>query len=322
MTMQATTRRALISAGLVAGIALTAGCGSGSSPSATVTPSAAITPAATSAAFPVTVRTSDGPVTIRSRPTAILSLSPTATEDLYAIGAGSQVKAVDKYSDYPAGTPMTDLSEIQPNIESMVALKPDLVVLADGGDDLQKRMEALGIPVLVMPAATKLADVYSELTQLAEATGHVAQAATEEASIRSKLASIVASVHKQAQPVTYYYELSPDFYSLTSATFVGQLLKLIGLTSIADSATGAASSGGYPQLSSEFIVKSNPDFIFLADTICCQQNAAKVASRAGWEEMTAVREHHVVELSDDVASRWGPRIVDLLQTVANAVRGN
>ena len=317
--MQATTRRDLVVSALAAGIMLSAGCGASSSPS---TPSASAKPSATTVGFPVTVHTSDGAVVIKSRPTAILSLSPTATEDLYAIGAGDQVKAVDKYSDYPAGTPRTNLSEIQPNIESMVALKPDLVVLADGGDDLETRLKALGIPVLVMPAAMKITDVYSEMTQLAEATGHVPEAMKEESSIRSQLASIVSSVTRTTKPITYYYELSPDFYSLTSATFVGQLLKLIGLQSIADSAHGAASSGGYPQLSSEFIVKANPDFIFLADTICCQQNATKVAARAGWENMTAVREHHVVDLNDDIASRWGPRIVDLLQTVANAVRGD
>lgn len=311
--MQATTRRLLVSAGLVAGLALTAACGGGSSPTASVTP------AASTAAFPVTVHTSSGSVVIKTRPTAILSLSPTATEDLYAIGAGDQVKAVDKYSDYPAGTPTTNLSEIQPNIESMVALKPDLVVLADGGDSLETRLEALSIPVLVMAAATKIDDVYSEMSELAEATGHVDEADKVEAGIRTQLHSIVSSVKQQATPRTYYYELSPDYYSLTSSTFVGQLLKLIGMQSIADSATGAAKAGGYPQLSSEFIVKANPDFIFLADTICCQQNAAKVGQRPGWGQITAVRDHDVVDLNDDIASRWGPRIVVLLRTVADAV---
>lgn len=311
--MHATTRRFLTTAGVIASLALAAACGGGSSPSATVTTGAS------PAAFPVTVQTTNGAVTIASKPTAIVSLSPTATEDLYAIGAGDQVKAVDKYSDYPAGTPTTNLSEIGLNVESLAALKPDLVIVADGSDDLSSRMKALSIPVLVMPAATKLDDVYTEMTEIGQATGHVAEAATEAASIRTQLQKIVASVTQSPTPLSYFYELSPDFYSITSATFVGQLLQLIGLQSIADSASGAAKSGGYPQLSSEFIVKANPDFIFLADTICCQQDSAKVAKRPGWNQITAVKNGHVVDLNDDIASRWGPRVVVLLKTVADAV---
>lgn len=314
--MHATARRLLTTACLVAGATLPAGCSGSSSPA----PPASSAPA--SATFPVTVHTADGTVVIKSRPTAIVSLSPSATEDLYAIGAGAQVKAVDKYSDYPAGTPRTGLSELQPNIESIVALKPDLVVLADTADSLAARMKALSIPVLVLPAAARIADVYTEIDELGQATGHEQQALVLDASIRTQLTAIVASAPHRSSPLTYYYELSPDYYSITSDTFVGQLLRLIGLKSIADAASGAAKSGGYPQLSSEFIVKADPDFVFLADTICCQQDAAVVAKRPGWAQTTAVRSHHVVPLNDDIASRWGPRIVDLLRTIADAVDAN
>ncbi|HVW82216.1 MAG TPA: ABC transporter substrate-binding protein [Mycobacteriales bacterium] len=316
--MQAATtrrpRRRCLTTGLVAAsLGFTAACGGGSSPSATVT--AGTTPSA----FPVTLQTSQGPVTITSKPTAIVSLSPTATEDLYAIGAGSQVKAVDKYSDYPAGTPKTNLSELQLNVESLLALEPDLVIVPDNSNNLSARMKALSIPVLVLPSATKIDDVYSQLSEIGKATGHAAEAAAESASIRAQLQKIAASVPPRAKPLTYYYELSPDFYSITSDTFVGQLLRLIGLRSIADSASGAAKSGGYPQLSSEFIVKADPDFVFLADTICCRQSSATVAARPGWSQIAAVKHHAVVGLNDDIASRWGPRIVDLLQTAADAV---
>ena len=78
-------------------------------------------------------------------------------------------------------------------------------------------------------------------------------------------------------------------------------------------------AGGYPQLSPEFIIKANPDYIILADTVCCHQSAATVAGRSGWSGLTAVKDGHVIALNDDVASRWGPRIIDLLRTVANAV---
>ena len=106
---------------------------------------------------------------------------------------------------------------------------------------------------------------------------------------------------------------------MTSATFVGQLLNLLGMRSIADAATGAAAAGGYPQLSAEYIIKANPDYIILADTICCHQSAATVARRPGWSSLSAVRQGHVVALNDDIASRWGPRTTDLLRTVETAI---
>lgn len=260
------------------------------------------------------------PQTASTKPTAIVSLSPTATEMLYAIGAGSQVKAVDKYSNYPAGTPRTAMSALQVNVESLIALRPDLVIIPNPDVKLAAKLKVVSVPLLVLPAAAKLADVYSEIATLGRVTGHVAQATAESTEIRTSLQRIVASVHKQSPAPSYFYELSPDFYSVTSDTFVGQLLGLLGLHSIADTAKGAAKSGGYPQLSSEFIVNANPTYIFLADTICCAQTASKVAKRPGWSQMSAVRDHHVVPLSDDVASRWGPRIVDLLKTIADALQ--
>ena len=171
----------------------------------------------------------------------------------------------------------------------------------------------------MLPAAAKLDDVYRELGDLGTATGRVAQAKGESAQIRSQLTKIADGVTKPSKPLTYYYELEPDYYSVTSSTFVGQLLGLIGLKSIADTAAGATAAGGYPQLAAEFIIKANPDLILLADTICCQAGAKSVTKRPGWSTITAVAKQRIIPLNDDIASRWGPRIVDLLQTVADAV---
>jgi len=266
------------------------------------------------------VHAANGSVTLPAQPTAIVSLSPSATEMLYAMDAGSQVKAVDKYSNYPPGTPRTGMSALQVNVESLIGVRPDLVILPNADNKLEAKLKAVSIPLLVLPAAAKIADVYSEIATLGQATGHVEQATSEADGIRTSLQRIAASVPKKSPAPTYFYELSPDYYSVTSDTFVGQVLGLLGLHSIADSAQGAAKSGGYPQLSSEFIVKANPDYIFLADTICCAQTVGKVAKRAGWSQMAAVTGHHVVPLSDDVASRWGPRIVVLLKTIADALQ--
>jgi len=278
--------------------------------------------AAGRAAFPAVIKTANGVVHIRSRPTTIISLSPTATEMLYAIGAGSQVQAVDSDSDYPPQAPMTKLSGLDPNLEAIVAYKPDLVVVSnftDNFDSLAKHLASFSIPVLYLPAPAGLSGVYSQFDQLGEATGHLAQAEHEDAALRSQISKIVASVPRRAQPLSYYYELDQTYYSVTSSTFIGTLLALLGMKSIADTASGAASSGGYPQLSSEYIVKANPDYVILADTVCCHQNAATAAARPGWSGLTGVKAGHVILLNDDIASRWGPRIVDLLHTVATDI---
>ena len=281
--------------------------------------SAAPASPAPAAGFPTTIGTGAGPVTVTRRPTAIVSLSAPSTEMLYAIGAGPQVKAVDEYSTYPAQAPRTKLSGLQPNLEALLATKPDLVVVDADRNGLRQRLQSLSIPVLVQPAASELDDVGRQLTALGSATGHLAEAQQEDTRIRTQLRRIADSVPRPAKPATYYYELDPTYYSVTSGTFVGRLLATVGLRNIADSSPDAASTGGYPQLSSEYVIKANPDYVFLADTVCCKAGPASVAARPGWAGLTAVKQHHVVGLNDDIASRWGPRIVDLLQAVADSL---
>jgi iron complex transport system substrate-binding protein len=238
---------------------------------------------------------------------------------LYAIGAGSQVKAVDSLSDYPPQAPRTKLSAYQPNVEAIVAEKPDLVVESGDTGQLTKRLAAFSIPVLELPAPSNFAGEIREFGELGQATGHVSQARQEAYRVGTELHQIAAAAPRHARPLTYYYELDQTYYSVTSSTFVGQLLALIGMKSIADQASGAAKSGGYPQLSAEYIIKADPDYIILADTLCCHQDAATVAKRPGWSGLAAVKAGHIIRLNDDIASRWGPRVTDLLRTVETAI---
>ncbi|HUD77419.1 MAG TPA: ABC transporter substrate-binding protein [Streptosporangiaceae bacterium] len=310
---------------LVAVAAIAAASAACSSSSASPTPSGSATaqggPAA--AGFPVTVTTAGGRTHLASRPGAIVSLSPTATEMLYAIGAGSQVKAVDSDSDYPKQAPITKLSAYSPNAEAIAAYKPDLVIISNDIGGITAKLTALSIPVLDLPAAASVADVYAEFTELGEATGHLAQAKTEDSTLKSDIGKIVASMPAHAKPLTYYYELSTNpYYSVTSSTFIGSLLSLLGMKSIADAAKGAAAAGGYPTLDAEYILKANPDYIILSDTGSTGggQDAATVSARPGWSVLTAVKDKHIIVLNADIASRWGPRIVNLLQTVAAGVK--
>jgi iron complex transport system substrate-binding protein len=250
----------------------------------------------------------------------IVSLSPTATEMLFAIGAGGQVRAVDSNSNYPEEAPRTDLSAYQPNIEAIAGYKPDLVVYSDDPGELAAGLGKLSIPALQQPAATRLDDTYAQLDQLGRATGHQAEAAQLTATMRAEIEKIAAAAAaaRPERPLTYYHELDKNLYSATSKTFIGQLYAQLGMKNIADAADKAAS--GYPQLSAEYVIKADPDLIFLADTKCCGQSARTVAARDGWDQLTAVRSGGVVALDDDVASRWGPRVVDFLKTVAAKVQ--
>ncbi len=315
-------RRAHVVTVAAALMSLTAACaGSGAADPATNAPAqshSSTSSATTTPQFPVTVRAANGTVTIASRPTAIVSLSPTATEMLYAIGAGAQVSAVDKDSDYPRAVPRTTLNSLDLNVEAIAKYHPDLVVASDLTAAQLAQLHELGIAVIKEPAAANLVQVYQQLVQLGAVTGHRDGANAEVADMKTRIAHIVKTT--PATHATYYYELDQTYYSETSSTFIGQVLGLLGLHSIADSAKGAASSGGYPQLSAEFILSANPDYVLLADTICCKQSAATVAARPGWSVLTAVHHDRVVALNDDIASRWGPRIVDLLSTVSRVIR--
>jgi iron complex transport system substrate-binding protein len=292
-------------------VAVLAACSSTSSTGAAPPASAA------AARYPVTVAAANGNVTIAARPTHILSLSATATEMLYSIGAGSQVVGVDKYSTDPPNAPRTPFDTTE-SAESYARLHPDLVVVAFTlNSKLVAQLAALRIPTLMLPPAKTIDDTYSQLMVLGQATGHVVAAAQEDTTIRHKLDAIAASVGNRANGLTYYHEVESDLYSATSKTFIGALYGRLGMVNIADPADHTGS--GYPQLSAEYVVKANPDYVFLADSVYGHQTAAAFAARPGFSVLKAVQQGHVVLVPDPVAAEWGPRVVDFLQDVANAV---
>jgi len=248
----------------------------------------------------------------------IISLSPTVTEDLFKIGAGKQVVAVDQDSTYPASAPRTSLSGYTPSLEAIAGYNPDLVVVSNDIDGVVEELQKLGVAVLLEPAADTVAQAYDEIRQLGQATGHETQSTTVVRGMEASLTKILRSVPKSNRHLSVYAELDPTYYSATSSTFIGRILKLFGFRNIADAADTTHS--GYPQLSAEYIVSSNPDIVVLADTVCCGQSAKTVAARPGWGGISAVKHGRVIAVNDSVASRWGPRIVDLARAVAAAAR--
>ncbi|MBK9180206.1 MAG: ABC transporter substrate-binding protein [Acidimicrobiales bacterium] len=269
-------------------------------------------------AFPVTVAADNGDVTIEARPTAIVSLSPSLTEMLFAIGAGPQVVAVDDQSNHPPEAPTTDLSGFTPNVEAIAGYDPDLVVVSSDADGLVASLDALGIPVLLYDAPEVVEGAYDQIAGLGIATGNEDGAAAVTAGMRARIDELLAQVPVFEVAPSVYHELDPTYYSVTSATFIGDVYRMAGVDNIAD---GAGDGSDYPQLSAEYILAEDPDFVFLADARCCGQDTAAVAARPGWGQLTAVRTGGVVVLDDDIASRWGPRVVDLLAAVVGAVSG-
>jgi iron complex transport system substrate-binding protein len=276
-------------------VLLAAGCGSGgaSSPTGSTSTAAAA-----------------------QEPERIVSLSPTATEMLFAIGAGDQVVAVDDQSNYPADAPHSKLSGYEPNVEAIAGYDPDLVVASGDPGGLVDGLGKLNIDVLIQEAPKNLEGAYEEIEELGDATGHEQQARTVVSGMRSQISALIEQA-SAGSGLKVYHELGPDYYSATSQTFIGSIYAALGAKNIADGAGKKAPD--YPQLSAEYILKSNPDLIVLSDTKCCAQTLEKVAARPGWKRIAAVQDGDVVEADDDIASRWGPRIVEFVRVVAGAM---
>jgi iron complex transport system substrate-binding protein len=315
---------AAVLAAVIAAAAL-AGCSSGGSESAAEAPAPAPAQAVPKSilvpAFPTTVAASNGAVTVGREPTRIVSLDPSATEDLYAIGAGTQVVAVDQNSDYPPGVPVTSLSGVTPNIEAILRYTPSLVVASQNSGGVVSGLGKLGIPVLIEPAATTLSGVYRQIEQIGQATGHYNQANEVVKNMQEVISDAVAQAGTRYRGMTYYWEVSDDpYYSATSATLIGHILDMFGLKNIADAA-GKPADGGYPVLSGGYIIAARPQFVFLGDDQPAYggQTPAMVAARPGWAVIPAVRDHDTFSLNDDVASRWGPRVPSLVNALANAL---
>ncbi|TDE55731.1 ABC transporter substrate-binding protein [Nonomuraea mesophila] len=306
-------------AGALLGTLVLAGCGQAgttATPSSAPASSAPSTSSNSSGEFPVTIEAGNGQVTIDKKPERIVSLSASHTETLFAVGAGSQVVAVDDQSNYPPEAPKTALSGFKPNVEAIVAEKPDLVVVSDDLNNIVAELGKVNVPVLVQPAATTLDDTYEEIVEFGAATGNKAKAEEVVSGMKTALDKLVAEAPKDSK-LTYYHELDQTPYAATSETYIGQIYGLFGLTNIADKAP--ASAGGYPKLSAEFVAQADPDLIFLADVKCCGQSKETLAERPGWKNLSALKKDQVIQLDDDIASRWGPRVVDLAEAIGAAV---
>ncbi len=226
--------------------------------------------------------------------------------------------AVDDQSNFPAEAldKPHELSGFEPNIEAIAALDPDLVVIGDDFKGIAPQLEELGIDTWATPAPTTLDEAYAQIEELGAVTGHVAEAAELVATMQADIQAALDAAPVMDAPLSYYHELDPTLYTVTGNTFVGQVYSLFGLVNIAD---GAEEGNDYPQLNAEYLVAANPDLIFLADANWSGESPATVAARPGWELVAAVQNDRIIVIDDDIASRWGPRLVDFVTAVSAAL---
>jgi iron complex transport system substrate-binding protein len=266
--------------------------------------------------FPVTVTDSRGvDVELEEAPERIVSLSPTHTEILFAVDAGDQVIAVDDQSDHPEEAPTTDLSGFEPNLEAIADEDPDLVIAAFDPEGLSEGLEDLGVDVLILDAPADLEDAYDQWQLVGDATGRSEEATTLVDEVSAEIDELVADAPDT--DLRFYHELDEFLYSATSGTFIGQVYDRFGLENIADQADDDE-AGGYPQLSEELIFDADPDLIFLAGQ-GPDADVSAVAERPGWDTITAVQEDNLFEADGAITSRWGPRIVEFVELVGDAI---
>lgn len=270
--------------------------------------------------YPLQIKSGGYITKLSAKPVRIISLSPSATEILFALNADSQVLAVDDNSNYPARVPKSDLSSFTPNVEAIAALDPDLVVLqinATNAKTVRDALTKIEIPVFVEPAAKNVNDTYKEIRLIGKVIDKEKAAKKLISEMKSRIKKALVT-NKSKSKLKFFHELDNTLYTATSKTFIGSVYKDFGLINIADAASGADASG-YPQLSAEYLIKSNPDLIFLADAQY-GESIDSLKARPGWSVISAVKNNRVIALPADIPSRWGPRIVDFYELVGKSIK--
>ncbi|HNQ96194.1 MAG TPA: cobalamin-binding protein [Anaerolineales bacterium] len=305
-------------------IALLSACAPQTTPTvAPVAPTVAATEAPVTAA-PTEIpakRYTDGlgrEITLETTPQRIVSLAPSNTEILFAIGAGSQVVGRDEFSDYPAEAASIDSiggSFGEYNAEAIVALEPDLVLAAEiNTPELVKQLEDLGLTVFYLKNPVTLEEMYVNLDVVGQLTGH------DVTDLIDSLEARVAAVDEKIAPIsarpTVFYEIDATDaskpYSYGPGTFGDLLIQRAGGANLV---TLAGITDAYPQVSLEQIVAANPSAIILGDSMWGVTPEA-VLARAGWDALDAVKNNQIFPFDDNMVSRPGPRLVDGLEQLA------
>jgi iron complex transport system substrate-binding protein len=250
---------------------------------------------------------------------SVVSLAPSNTEVLFAVGAGSQVVGRDLFSDYPAeAVSVQDIggSWGEYNLEAILALQPDLVLAQGGGfnpPELIASLEDLGLTVFVLPNPSTLEEMYSNLETVGALTGHSSEAAALVESLTARVSAVDAVILPISYAPSVYYELDASNptspYTAGAGTFVDQLISRAGGYNI-----GSALEGLWTPISMEDLLVADPTIILLGDA-AYGETPEKVSARPGWDALVAVQNGQVFAFDDNLVSRPGPRLVDGLEAL-------
>jgi iron complex transport system substrate-binding protein len=274
---------------------------------------------ATPATFPLTVQRSDGrALTLGSPPSRIVSLSPAATEIIFALGQESRLAAVDNQADFPeaAANFPTKVDAFEPNVEAITALNPDLVLVATDSGGIVGRLDALNIPVLFRDIDTSIRtieDIFGEVRVLGQITGADNAALDLIQALSGRVRAIESRLQGKSTATgpLVFHELDSTFFTASEDTFIGDLYRRLHARNVA----GDGGGNPYPQLTQEAIIAANPDVIILADEEF-GVSVESVKARPGWAAIEAVINDRIHGLNPDIISRPGPRIVDALEQLA------
>jgi len=278
-------------------------------------PAAGPEPTAPATDFPLTVTRSDGRnLTIAEAPQRIASLSPAATEVLYAVGAGPQIVATDLQSDYPAEAEnTTKLDAFQPNLEAIAGVEADLIIIASNQDDIVEALDRLGETVLFIEVPDTIDGVMGQVWLLARVSGHAEEGGRLAQEMKDRMRAVTDKLADVEEGPRVYHELDNTFFTVAPNSFVGDFYSLLKAHNIAEGAPTA-----YPQLSQEEILDRDPEVIILADADA-GESAQTVKARPGWGVISAVKNDRIYVVDPNIVSRPGPRVADALEQLARVL---
>ena len=240
-----------------------------------------------------------------SSPKRIISLSPSITEILFEIGSGNQVIAVDNLSNYPNEAPISDISAYDPNVEAISLLNPDLVILSYNIKNLKAALKKIGIETIYLPAPLNFEDILDQIDYLGLQTGNEDKAKKLISKMKNRMKTL-QKLRENETATKIYHEIDPNYYSPSKFSFIGDIYQKLNYKNVANKAD--ISNLGYPKLSPELIISENPDLIVLPGKD--NKYVEKVKLRPGWGYIEAVKKNNFLLTNNDIASRWGPRILN------------
>lgn len=273
------------------------------------------------AVFPVTVTDDIGnEVTIEEQPDSIVSLLPSVTETLFALGLGDEIVGVSEYDNYPAETAdIQTVGSMDLNLEIILALKPDVAFLQDyhatNASDAIKQLQDAGTEVVIVEVGSTIDSAYKSIEMIGKATGKL----TEAEQIVTNMKDKVSELQKKAEGVTktksVWVEISPQpaIYTAGNGTFINEMLEMIGAVNV------AGDLEGWPQVSEEEVVNMNPDVILTTYGSYVKDAKEQILNRKGWKDVTAVKNGEIYDVDNDMVTRPGPRLVEGMEEIAKVV---